>query len=189
MLQKEKVMLHIKKEKPPEYFDAWIRDKKEYNQQLRGFILENEQGEVCCYCEKSVTAEAGKSHIDHIRPQRKFPKMQHDYNNLVVSCESANSCGQAKGSRFNDDFIVPTEENPADYLTYSLNGEIQAIDGNQKGKETIGILNLNTASLVKARRVMFKQLDQMRKTGDLDAFILSFKQYPTLVEYFKKHYS
>ena len=182
-------MLEIKKPNKPNFFESWIKDKQGYGYQLREFMLEKEQQNVCCYCEKGITASVEYSHIEHIRPQSKFKKLQHDYNNLVVSCQTKGRCGKAKGDKFNKHFIVPTEENPEDYLTYSANGEIRAIDNNIKAIETIDILKLNNPKLVGARRTLFIQLNQMRDSLDnLENWFKEFKEYPTFIKYFIENY-
>ena len=179
-------MLEIKKPNKPNFFELWIKNKQEYGYQLREFMLEKEQQNVCCYCEKGITASVEHSHIEHIKPQSKFKKLQHKYNNLVVSCQTKGRCGNAKGDKFNEHFIVPTEENPEDYLAYSPNGEIIPIANNKKGTETIKILNLNSHALVKTRRVLFIQLNAMRDS--LENFENYFKEYPTFIKYFKENY-
>lgn len=179
-------MLEIKKANVPDFFDSWIKDNKEYSQRLRGFILENEQKNVCCYCEKGISPVQEESHIDHIRPQDKFPKLKNDYCNLAVSCMTAKRCGNAKGNQFNMDFIVPTEENPGNYLTYSASGEIRSVNDNRKGIETIRMLNLNAPSLVGARRALFLQLNAIKDS--IDDFSNYFHEYPTLIKYFKENY-
>ena len=179
-------MLEIKKVKAPDFFSTWVKNKKEHGCQLREFMLRKEQGNVCCYCEKGITPRQDDSHIDHIRPQDKFPQLKSNYDNLVVSCETAARCGKTKKNKFSEYFIVPTEENPEEYLTYSPNGEIKAINDNNKGIETISILNLNAPSLVKTRRTLFIQLKTM--SDSLDGFEQYFDEYPTFVKYFKENY-
>ena len=179
-------MLEIKKVKPPDFFGSWIKDKREYGQRLKEFILEKEQENVCCYCEKGTASDIKESHIEHIRPRDKFPKLKNDYHNLVVSCQTAKRCGNAKGNQFNKDFIVPTEENPGEYLTYSPNGEIRADGDNRKGIETINILNLNAPSLVGARRKLFRELHSMKDS--IENFAQYFNEYPTFINYFKENY-
>lgn len=179
-------MLEIKKVNPPDFFNSWIKNEREYGQRLREFILEKEQKNVCCYCEKGTASDNKESHIEHIRPRDKFPKLKTAYYNLVVSCQTAKRCGNAKGNQFNKDFIVPTEENPGNYLTYSPNGEIRALDDNRKGIETINIVNLNAASLVSARRTLFLQLNSMK--GSIENFAQYFNEYPTFINYFKENY-
>ena len=181
-------MLKIEKVEKPEFFNSWIENKKGCNQALREYILEKEQQHFCCYCEKKVTAEGEDSQIEHVRPRDKFPKLKDEYNNLLVSCQRNERCGHAKGKKFNEHFIIPTEENPGDYLTYIANGEMRPIDNNQKGRETIRILNLNEPMLKQARRVMFIQLDAMKNEISCDDFEKHFNEYPTLITYFKENY-
>jgi uncharacterized protein (TIGR02646 family) len=181
-------MLHIKKDKPPDFFNSWIQNKKEYNQRLREYILEHEQRRVCCYCEKGVKAHPDDSHVEHVRPQDRFPKLKDDYRNLLVSCQTAGRCGNGKGNRFSAHFIVPTEEDSADYLTYSPNGEIRPLGNKKKAAETIGILNLNAYSLVKARRTLFVQLNEMKGSEDFEEILDYFSEYPTFISYFKENH-
>ena len=102
----KKQVLEIKKPNKPNFFELWIKNKQEYSYQLREFMLEKEQQNVCCYCEKGITPSVEHSHIEHIRPQSKFKKLQHDYNNLVVSCQTKGRCGNAKGDKFNEPKLV-----------------------------------------------------------------------------------
>lgn len=181
-------MLAIEKVDKPGFFDKWINNEEGYSQALREHIIKSEQQDVCCYCEKQISAHGEDSHLEHIRPQSRFPKLAYDYKNLVVSCQTRGRCGDAKGSRFSDHFIVPTEENPADYLTYSPNGEIIPINKNKKGRETLDILNLNAPKLRGARRTLFKQLSLMSNSLDLDDFETHFPEYPTFIQYFKDNF-
>jgi len=181
-------MLEIKKVEPPTFFKSWVKDNKKYGQRLREFILEKEQQHACCYCEKGITPDNidTDSHLDHVRPRDKFPQFKNDYHNLVVSCQTPGRCGNAKGSQFNNHFIVPTEENPGDYLTYFINGEMRAIANNKKANVTIEMLNLNAPRLVGARRALFLQLNTMKNScADFETY---FKEYPTFIKYFKENY-
>jgi uncharacterized protein (TIGR02646 family) len=185
-------MLAIKKENPPEFFNAWINNKKEFNLRLREHILTKEQSQVCCYCETLIKDYQTKCHIEHLRPRDKFPQLKNDYTNLLISCETADRCGKAKGNQFNEFFIVPTEENPQDYLTYSANGDIKPTaennDENKKALETIRILNLNSPRLKKARRTLLIQLKYLKDSGEVEEIEDYFKDYPTFIAFFKKNY-
>ncbi len=179
-------MLEIKKVEPPNFFNSWVKDKKD-SQRLREFILEKEQQHVCCYCEKGITPDNIDSHLDHVRPQHISPELKNDYRNLVVSCQTPGRCGKAKKSKFDAQyFIIPTEEKPGDYLTYSPNGEIRAIDNNKKANVTIEMLNLNASPLVGARRTLFLRLNIMKNS--IAEFEKHFDEYPTFIKYFKENY-
>jgi hypothetical protein len=65
---------------------------------------------------------------------------------------------------------------------------MRPIDNKQKGRETIRILNLNVPKLKQARRVMFIKLETMKKEIVCDDFEKQFKEYPTLITYFKENY-
>lgn len=153
---------------------------------MREFILEEEQQHLCCYCEKRISSIADKSHLEHIRPQDKFPALIDTYKNISVSCQTNNTCGKAKKNSFSDDFIVPTEDDPTKYLTHSPHGEIISIQNNDKGDYTIKLLNLNAPKLTKARRKLFIELDHMK--DEIEDFEKYFNEFPTLINYFKETY-
>ena len=80
---------------------------------------------------------------------------------MLVSCNSENYGAKYKDKKVKDkkdyNFLInPTIENPSDYLTYSLTGEIQSIDNNEKGKHTIEYFNLNERSLIERRKSITK---------------------------------
>ncbi len=181
-------MLKIVKQAEPGFFPKWKKNEAQFNLPLREYILEKEQDHLCCYCEKRVTAANKDSHIEHVKPRDKYPNEEHVYDNLTVSCQTPRRCGNGKGNRFDDDFIVPADPRtpPEKYLTDSPNGEIRTIDGNQRGETTIEILNLNAPALVKSRRVLFLELHAM--SGSLPDFADYFHEYPTFVEYFKQNF-
>lgn len=179
-------MLKLDKDEQPDFFDAWKKGTKGCKEKLRAYILEKEQQQCCCYCEMPITADQEKSHIEHIRPRDKFPKLKDEYTNLSVSCQIKERCGHAKGNKFSDDFIVPTEEDPADYLTYSPDGKIVAVNDNSKGSYTIELLNLNAPKLIQVRRTLFIELNSMKDTvADFEKYFL---EYPTFIRYFKQYY-
>lgn len=61
---------------------------------IRKHMINTQKG-VCCYCCKSVDEE--DTHNEHIKPRDSFPQYSMDYNNLLVSCNNPNSCGNKKG--------------------------------------------------------------------------------------------
>jgi len=180
-------MLAIKKAPEPEFFKSYVEDPSQ-KKALRDYILEKEQQHLCCYCETQISGNREDSILEHIRPRSKYPEWEYDYNNLLVSCSSKDRCGHFKKNNFSDFFIIQTEENPADYLTYSASGDIRPIDNSRKGRETIDILNLNQAKLKQARRTLFKQLIKMIRAGNLDDCLAYFKEYPAFVDYVKENY-
>jgi len=181
-------MKHIQKQPTPQFFindTAGLTDWARYNstkkRRLKGYILAKEQFELCCYCEKSVTASS--SHVEHIEPKSNdVLRLTFDYNNLLVSCEgnhfneigdnSKNTCGHKKDNDFDEvKFLNPiTVIDISDYFVFdSDTGLIGASDKDtKKATYTLGILNLNGKN---------DKLAEARKNAK-EAFIRNFPQLP-----------
>lgn len=156
-------MKQIIKQPCPEQFEEWkirfkrrnrhkptyddLSDAPEVKQKLKKSLLE-EQGHICCYCMKRITAE--ESHIEHFVPRTlswKYPAkdIQLGYENLFASCMGENAdgshCGHHKDKYYSDSLLCPTETDMEKHFTYSANGAITGTD--EQGKETVDVLNLD----------------------------------------------
>lgn len=165
-------------------------------EQLKDHILLEEQELFCGYCERPI--DPSSSHIEHIKAKSKYPHMFQDYDNLMVSCMSNTSCGNYKDEKgktafpdYYEKFINPVIENPQDYFTYDLKTGEVILKGHintemmEKGRITIGVLNLNEKSLVSARRVY---LIKLSNCIDCPENIDYFEEFPTLVDFFKTEF-
>ncbi len=155
-------MKHIIKNAEPSSFIAWkqykttkkwSKLKKSMKDKLRDALLA-EQGGICCYCE--VELNKNFSHIEHIVPRASNKSLTFEYSNLLCSCQknlpkgTPLQCGNAKGAVFNSkSFISPLEENCEQFLTYTSDGRVHG--RTVRAKNTIKLLNLNEANLVKKR--------------------------------------
>jgi uncharacterized protein (TIGR02646 family) len=177
----------FKKKHKPQNWD----DFHEISSVIRKQILENEQtvngSSLCVYCEKKIGFE--NSHVEHIRPKdsNKFPQLFDKYENMVASCNSRNSCGNYKGSKYDEKFINPIENDPAEFMTYNFaTGEI--ISKNDKIKKrveyTCKILNLNGCrELVEARKTILIQLYSSVDKGA--GFVDYVEEFYSLTEAYK----
>jgi uncharacterized protein (TIGR02646 family) len=161
-------MKYIKKSKEPQILAAFKNDyKKEHHinakykditPDLRVLLksaLSEEQHSLCCYCMKHINEN--NSHIEHIKPQAKFPAETLDYHNLLVSCngikDGSAHCGHKKDDWYNaQEFLTPLNSDCEKIFSYSITGEMDA--ASKSGKITIDRLNLNSLLLVRARKVM-----------------------------------
>lgn len=167
----------------------------EIKEKLKEFILKNEQNNYCLYCEKAIY-ETNESHIEHIKPRDLFPKLFQEYNNLIVSCNGKNSCGDAKKNKYSDEFINPVMDNPKEYFTYNLaSGEIIPIYKdeddirNKKAEYTISLLNLNSYELKDARKNLIQILEVYRENFEepeeyLQYFLDDGHSFPSLIRYY-----
>ena len=118
-------------------------------------ILSEEQSFICCYCMKRIKPH--NSHIEHIKPQARFPDESLDYHNLLVSCngmdDTNENCGHKKDNWYDArDFLVPLDPDCEKIFTYSITGKIDA--SQKRGQITITKLNLNSLQLVRARKAV-----------------------------------
>ncbi len=176
-----------------DFYQAENKELRDHLRQVRKYMLDYEQlynGTCLCpYCERKVKLE--NSHIEHIKPRGKFQKLTFVYNNLIVSCNAPDTCGQYKNNKWKNTFINPVEENPTPYFHYSANGKIKEDNeyNNEKDKvkDTVSILNLNHSSLVDIRRTLFQQLNRYPKEyiESADKF---FSDFPSFIRYYQKNY-
>lgn len=156
-------MKYIQKQPTPPFFIAdtaslsfWREYLAAKKRNLKTFILANEQFGLCCYCEKSITAN--NSHIEHIKPKSlDIANLTFDYPNLLTSCEgnhfneignnTKNTCGHLKGEDFDEiKFLNPTLlHDIPDYFIFDKDeGMISAsAKDTVKANYTCSILNLN----------------------------------------------
>jgi uncharacterized protein (TIGR02646 family) len=122
--------------------------------------LMNEQGHICCYCERRVFDRY--SHIEHFRPQHDFPERDLDYENLHCSCfpDKENvtplHCGPAKddkqGAKISvEDMISPLDPECESAFVYLLDGKIEAAGDSSHAGNTIKKLRLDCDRLIKMR--------------------------------------
>lgn len=160
--------------------------------ELRRALIE-EQYHICCYCCGRVTET--RAHNEHIRPRDRYPRESMDYNNIVASCKSDVSCGQRKGSEFDERlFVSPLETDCESHFGYYENGEIFGLD--ERGTYTIDLLNLNSRQLRDARKAVYEDCKKMAGQNHqyivdyyLEANDGSLPPFVNIVRYFeRRHY-
>jgi len=129
--------------------------------------LVKEQGYICCYCMQRISSNAEKMKIEHHQPQKKYPDLQLDYQNLLASCKGNDGdskhlprhCDTSKGEQ--EITINPADKskNCETLIKYKNNGLIYS-DDPIINRELNDILNLNTPILVNNRKAI---IDQVKK--------------------------
>jgi uncharacterized protein (TIGR02646 family) len=122
-------------------------------------LLIIEQGHLCCYCGRHVSQL--DSHIEHFKPQFKYPDLDLDYFNMLVSCQNQTEhtepkhCGFAKYDWFDQELLIsPLIADCADFFEYTDIGEILPTRRSEKAAaatETIDKLSLNIPKLQAGR--------------------------------------
>jgi len=147
--------------------EAWSDNViNEIRTNLRKYILETEQYNICIYCEKVVILN--NSHIDHFKKRSLFPEETLNYQNLLVSCNELDRCGKFKDTMIsnkdeNNELINPVIENPENFFEYDFNGTIKPknslIEVDRKRAEvTISKFNLNHPALIEERKKVISNL-------------------------------
>lgn len=151
----------VKGAEPPP-FAAWRRSGNadwqpsysDLRQPLKPIVkdaLLQEQGHVCCYCERRVAADSD-SHIEHLEPQSVRPELQLDYDNLLCSCSSPSHCGQARGNKQLP--VHPLQYDCSEFFDFGSNGGMKPRDSVRApdGARTIDALGLDAEPLRDRRR-------------------------------------
>ncbi len=183
-------MKYIKKTQIPQFFidtTSRLNNWSEYQgldkRILKSYILENEQNNLCGYCESKVTLNG--SHIEHIKPKSlDINSLTFDYYNLIVSCNGScnnnynqsETCGHIKGEEYNENlFLNPTTQKIIrQYFKYENSGKIDSSGLDEiKALYTINLLKLNTfnnniqearkKSLIEFRKAIKKYAEQTGK--------------------------
>ena len=137
-----------------------------------------EQGHVCIYCGKRITADFRISHIEHFRPKSTYGALRFDWANLFASCGptgKANTpkiCGDAKDKwdPQNNAHVDPTDSGCDRRFAYDGNGAITTSAADDADAETmIKILNLGDNSLDFERLVIINDLEEQIRDGAIDA--------------------
>ena len=129
--------------------------------------LVKEQGYICCYCMQRISPNAEKMKIEHRQAQKKYPKLQLDYQNILASCKGNDGgakhlprhCDTSKGEK--EITINPADKskNCETLIKYKSNGRIYS-DDLIIDRELNDILNLNTYKLVNYRKEIIDRVKQ-----------------------------
>jgi uncharacterized protein (TIGR02646 family) len=166
----------------PEYDD--LHGTGEYGK-LRRTLLQ-EQGYICCYCEKQIgVGTETDCDIEHFMPRhpdqreltaaecKKCRDAQLDYTNMMVSCKgeeaySVDHCNHKKDNWFDFRFCVsPVSEEIVGLFGYRPHGKIFAINNDQRAEEMKRHLNLDTYVLQEQRKAAFDTVLE-QEFGDND---------------------
>ena len=158
-------MKYIEKNQEPIEFSDWkalANDdwQPSYDADLSGDTkkcvkdaLMEEQGYICCYCERRLTDD--DSHIEHFKPQSDPLVDTLDYANMLCSCQNRLQkgdpchCGNLKGDWYDDLLLIsPLDPDCESQFTFTGDGNIQPVStADPAGAETIDRLGLNIPKL------------------------------------------
>ncbi|NJO01057.1 MAG: TIGR02646 family protein [Bacteroidia bacterium] len=154
-----------------------VYDGGNFDTQALKTALLKEQGYLCAYCLGKIGLELGannkpKVEVEHVKPRKKYPKDELDYNNMVAVCNGLSEiypdkvkvhhCDKTQGSEGKMNGMVELKKlNPLhkasseDLIGYNLNGKIKSFKLDPDVEHDLNTaLNLNNDSLMKNRRVI-----------------------------------
>lgn len=142
---------------------------------IRDSLLE-EQGHICAYCMNRISLKYDdklnkpKIEIEHYRSQKRFPKLDLDYKNMLgvcngnsgqaqhlLTCDKAKSKYDVKGEKGHDLFVDPLVKNRIAQIEYTFEGEIFS-EEERIDYDLNEILNLNEPELIKRRRNVYRKV-------------------------------
>ncbi len=140
---------------------------------LRVSLLQ-EQGYICCYCNRRITARGMK--IEHWKPRNLYPSLQLEYANLLASCLGGEGnprhlqhCDSHKGDTLITIHPADANHNCELLVKYTGDGEIFS-DSPTIDHDLDKVLNLNLQTLMNNRRAvvdgMLAHLRQRRPIGN-----------------------
>lgn len=116
--------------------------------------LIEEQFALCCYCGKRI--HDYDAHIEHFVPQSADDTKTLAYDNMLASCngyrDRQENCGHKKDNWYDANTVSPMEEDCESHFTYSVDGKIDAPPDDERGRQTIRHLELDSTLLNRARR-------------------------------------
>ncbi|MCI9845920.1 retron system putative HNH endonuclease [Flavobacterium pectinovorum] len=196
-------MKYIIKQAEPESFIVWKNKENDdwkptyanLDRQERIDLfksLKEEQGYICCYCERELNE--GDCHIEHFRPKdkTKFPKLELVYNNLLCSCQVNTEkgeplhCGNSKGNWFDENLLIsPLDSTCEGKFKYTFDGQILPFnEDDDAAKITIEKLQLNIDKLKDLRKSVIDALFEDEDIGwYLELKDGRFNEFHTTIKY------
>ena len=181
-------MKYILKQVEPATFNNWKAKRRTYERfkktaKIRNAVknaLTQEQGHLCCYCERRITLD--DSHIEHFYPRSNPAVDPLNYANMLCSCQKEltpgepRHCGNAKANCDAELLVSPMTPTCEDRFTFTADGHIQpAHSTDLAAVKTIDQLQLNIPKLRALREgAITPFLDPTLSDTDLKLFVKGY---------------
>ena len=126
------------------------------------------------YCGRGINLEEhGRHHIEHFRPQSRFPDKELAHENLFLSCGPQRSQGGPQPTSGNrkenwideDCHVEPSpEEDCQRRFVFASRGQVEG-DGSPEADKVIKVLDLNHLELIAERSTLIEHLDDELNEG------------------------
>ena len=121
--------------------------KTDYKFKENKIALRDSSYGKCMYCE-SIVSHIDHGDVEHIKPKSKFQSEMYNWDNLGFACTKCNR--DYKNDFYDKNLINPYDVDPMIYL-YFIGGILCAKGGNDKGRITIAVIQLNRLDLLQKR--------------------------------------
>lgn len=108
----------------------------------------SEQFGLCAFCCKRINPKKDSSHNAHLKSRHQFPQYSLEWDNIVASCNTLESCGKYQDK--NCPPLSPLMEECESELQFSITGEVAGLT--ERADSAIGIFNLNNPALINSRK-------------------------------------
>jgi uncharacterized protein (TIGR02646 family) len=182
-------MKYVRKTSEPKHFTEWKaqanKDWRPRYGNMPGDIkdplkqaLLNEQGWICCYCERHIE-NMDDAHVEHFIPQSLCSGAALAYENMLCSCQNRLKkgvplhCGPLKDEDLPEGLVSPQDPTCERRFRYTGNGQIlQTSEADTGAKNTIKCLGLNIQLLQALRReAVAPFLDPSLTPDELQGFV------------------
>lgn len=181
----------IKRDEPPEFTswkalanEEWQPSYRELGgkekQAVKKALME-EQGYICCYCERRLVDT--DSHIEHFRPQSDINCDPLDFSNMLCSCQrelhrgKPRHCGNLKKDWFDEALLIsPFDPDCEKCFIFTEDGHIYPSGyRTEAASETILHLGLDIPKIVALRKSVIEVfLDENLTREELHDFVVSY---------------
>ncbi len=117
--------------------------------------LHAEQNGLCCYCCKKIPINSAS--VEHLQDKHQHPKLQFEYENLLLSCTATKHCNQTKQSK--SIRIHPLQPDCDNSIKMNpLSAQLVGYENKEDAEESIEILKLNNRELINHRNELLKTI-------------------------------
>lgn len=180
----------------------WDNVSTETKESWRELLFEEQEG-LDAYTEEILSLDnKTTTHIDHFKKRAHHPELTFDWENLFLANHQNNNAygadakdnGTSKIEKDKyDDLIYPAakKEDPHEYFTYNLRGEIRPREGlddarRKKAQFTIDTFCLNSPALRKSRKGILQILQSYQDQLEELFEYLKGNPFPSLIECYKQ---
>lgn len=110
----------------------------------------------CCYCESNISTVTTE-HIEHRKPQSRFPEETFEWENLHLACPD---CNGYKSDKYNSSYPIldACKDDPDDHLSYAF---VYRKALTRRGQTTLDHTKLDRSELVDVRTRVYERVERI----------------------------